>query len=156
VRRAVAVIALTLSMVGCGGSGSDEDGALRTEGDTQIVSATDEKTGLRFEVQTAVESRDSGASVRTTKDTPARVRRDLEGEQLALSCDLRGAKARYFPDVWEDVDEPFGTALLVEGDASAAKLVTSCMLMRADPGPRSGTASFSSDPEDAYSSARFR
>ncbi len=155
-RRAVAAIALTLSVAGCGDSGAGEEGALRTEDNTQIISATDAKTGLRFEVQTSVEFGDSGAYVSTTKDTPERVRRDLEGEQLALSCDLRGAKARYFPSVWKDVDERFGTALLVEGDASAAKLVTSCMLMRGDSGPRSGTVSFSSEPEDAYSSARFR
>jgi len=156
VRHASAAVALTLCVAGCGGSGGTEDGALRTEDGTQIIAATDERTGLRFEVQTSVEFGDSGAHVSTTKATPARVRRDLEGEQLALSCDLRGAKAKYFPNVWEDVDEPFGTALLVDGDASAAKLVTSCMLMRAEPGPRSGTASFSNEREDAYSSVRLR
>lgn len=65
-------------------------------------------------------------------------------------------KARYYPNVWEDVDEPFGTALLVDDDASAAELVTSCMLMRGEPGPRSGTTAFSNEPEDAYSLARLR
>jgi hypothetical protein len=156
VRHAVAVIALTLGVAGCGGSADDEATLRTTEAGTQIIAATDPDTGLRFEVQTSTEVGSSGAYVNTTKATPERVRRDLEGEQLALSCDLRGVKAQYYPSVWEDVDEQFGTALLVDGDASAAELVTSCMLMRGEPGPRSGTTAFSREPEDAYSSVRLR
>jgi hypothetical protein len=158
VRYAVAVIALTLGGAGCGGSSDAGDGAMRTtDAGTQIIGATDARTGLHFEVQTSTED-GGGSSVRVsvTRATPERVRRDLEGEQLALSCELRGAKAEYFPNVWADVDKPFGTALLVDGDASAAELVTSCMLMRGDAGPRSATTSFSNAPEDAYSSARLR
>jgi hypothetical protein len=158
VRHAAAAIALTLCVAGCGGSGEDADGdGMRTtDAGTQIIAATDPETGLRFEVQTSTSGGGSSAYVSVTKATPARVRADLEGEQLALACDLRGAKARYFPNVWEDLDEPFGTALLVDGDASAAELVTACMLVRGAPGPRPGTTSFSSEPDDAYSSARPR
>ncbi len=155
-RHAAAVAVLTLVVSGCGGSGGDDTPGMRTEDGTQIIAATDPKTGLRFEVQTSTEFASSGAYVSTTKATPERVRRDLEGEQLALSCDLRGVKATYYPSFWEDVDEPFGTALLVDGDASAAELVRSCMLMRGESGPRPGTTGFSRDREDAYSFVRLR
>jgi hypothetical protein len=157
VRHAAAAIALTLCVAGCGGSGKDKDGMHVTGAGTQIIGATDSRTGLHFEVSTSTKfGGGSSAYVRTTKDTPRRVRRDLEGEQLALSCKLRGAKASYFPNVWEDLDKTFGTALLVTPDASAAERVLSCMLMRGEPGPRSQTTSFSNDPADAYSLARFR
>jgi hypothetical protein len=157
VRNAAAAIALTLWVAGCGGSGEEADGMRTTDAGTRVIGATESRTGLRFEVQTSTTfGSGSSAYVKTTKAARERVRRDLEGKQLALSCKLRGAKARYFPDVWEDVDKPFGTALLVAGDASAAERVTSCMLMRGEPGPRSGTTSFSNDPADAYSRARFR
>ena len=157
-RHAVVAIALTFGVAGCGGSGEHERGTLRTtDAGTQIIAATDSETGLRFEVQTSTEfGSESSAYVSVTKATPERVRRDLEGEQLALSCGLEGAKARYFPNVWEDVDEPFGTALLVDDDANAAELVTSCMLMRGEPGPRRKTTAFSNEPEDAYSRVRLR
>lgn len=157
-RNAIAAIALILSVTGCGGGGEDDAGGLRTtDAGTQIIAATDSDTGLRFEVQTSTKyGGGSSAYVNVTKATPERVRRELEGEQLAVSCKLRGAKARYFPNVWEDVDEQFGTALLVDGGASAAELVTSCMLMRGEEGAQSGTTSFSNEPKDAYSSVRLR
>jgi hypothetical protein len=130
---------------------------VRTTGATLSVAATDAETGLRYEVETSTTFHDSGARVSTTKDTPDRVRRDLEGEQVALRCTLRGsAKTQGFPGAWHDVDKPFGTALLVDGDANAARLVKSCLLMRGEPGPRPGTTSYSTDPADAYSRVRFR
>jgi hypothetical protein len=157
-RHAVVAVALTLGVAGCGGSGDgDANGTLRTTAaGTQIISATDPRTGLRFEVQTSAVDGGSSVHVTTTTDTPARVRRALEGRQLALSCRLRDAKARYFPSYWDDLDEPFGSALLVDDDASAAERVTSCMLMRGQPGPRHGTTSFSQEPDDAYSLVQMR
>jgi hypothetical protein len=157
VRYGAAAITLTLVVVaGCGGSAErDGDGRVRTtEAGTQIIGATDPKTGLHFEVQTSATFGDSSVRVSTTKATPARVRQDLDGEQLALSCRVRGAKARYFPSRWDDLDEPFGTALLVDGDISSAERVSTCMLVRGKPGP--STTSFSTDPEDAYSLVTFR
>lgn len=77
-RRVAVAIALTLLVTGCGGSDDDDRGAWRTEDGTQIISATDPETGLRFEVQTSTEFGSSGAHVSTTKATPERVRRDLE------------------------------------------------------------------------------
>jgi len=109
------LLAVAILAAGCGaddepsGSGAESGPEVETtEAGTKKIAATDEKAGLKVEVQ------DDSLYVTLTDDAPDEAR-ELEGDGLGGSCEDDGKEgvdaASEFPILWRDSSEDWGSAL---------------------------------------------
>ncbi|MEJ7750937.1 MAG: hypothetical protein WKF32_05765 [Thermoleophilaceae bacterium] len=114
-RALVVLLAAATVAAGCGAddepSGSPAKGGAEvetTESGTKIIASTDEKAGMRVEVQ------DDSLYVTLTDDAP-QATRDLEGQGIGGSCDDDGGggveAAAEFPILWREDPGDWGSAL---------------------------------------------
>ena len=95
-------------------------------GDT--APGTDLETGLRFEVQTT-KGFGTTLTVSATRNLPAGVRTQLEGERVQATCEVPDTKVVSLPKRWADLDEPFSTTLQTRGDVDVEAEATACRLV---------------------------
>lgn len=158
VRRTHAtLIVLAGALTACGG-GSEAPGKLvKTDAGGEKRTKTDPKTGLQFEVYSSPKDFGGGSvlTVRATDATSdATIARLTEKPSVAVSCRVRGAQVRYFPQPWKRAERKVASALVVDGDKSAARLAQTCQLVLGVSGPN-GTIEFGQETSDAFSLVRF-
>jgi hypothetical protein len=105
----------------------------------RVISRTDPRTGLRFEIESNTLFGDSGLRIAFSPATPASLREQLRGADFMPGCDVPGVSVRGFPQRWGDLDDEVGTALVADPAVSIADRATRCWLEIGEPGPRPGT-----------------
>ena len=160
---------------GTGGSGAQDDKPKveTTEAGTRIITATDERAGLRVEVQ------NDSLGVTAEKDAPQSTK-ELEGELLGASCEDDGKAgveaAGQFPVYWREQFGDWGSALARKDDRGRveyydsfeaykegegarpvlAEHVTRCRLFETEPTGTPGEVVFDAAADEPVATVAFR
>lgn len=169
---------LAAAIAGCGGAseGSSADAKPQletTDAGTRTIAVTDEKAGLRIEVQ------DDSLYVTVEQGAPQSTT-DLEGELCGASCEDDGKAgveaSPEFPVYWRDESEDWGTALAradeqgrvesydsfdeydeaQESRPVLAEHVTRCELFETEPTGEPEQAAFDAQTDTPLATATFR
>ena len=156
-----ALLALAaLTAVGCGGGdGRDAPRVRTTDAGTVIVGATDDRAGIKVEIQ------DDSLYVTLVDDAP-RSARTLAGKPLGGACEVDGRDgvrvARQFPIYWRKEYGDWGSSVVRDpiggsGDGpNLAQHVTSCRIFAPKPTGVPDQSSFNEATDEPVARVKLR
>ena len=157
--RALLALA-TLTAGGCGGGDRGDAPRVRTtDAGTAIIAATDDRAGLKVEVQ------DNSLYVTLVDDAP-RAARTLAGKPLGGACEVDGRDgvrvARQFPIYWRKEYGDWGSSVVrdpiggSEDGPYLAQHVTSCRIFAPKPTGVEDQSSFNEATDEPVARVRLR